>query len=177
MNAPTPFAPQANFDIGALYAGQYLKADDLGGKTYAATIAAVERVEIPEQDGSVRPKAAVTLQGWPAKLLLNKTNFETIAAAYGRQIRWLDRQADRGVPGHHAVRWPHGAVHPGAGAAAGSTASGRSRRAAPAAPMAPTAASHTAAAAAAVAGSDAPAQAPLLPPLMTAADFADDIPY
>ena len=55
-------------------------------------IAAVERVEIPEQDGSVRLKAALVLQGWPAKLLLNKTNFETLAAAYGRQSAgWLGK--------------------------------------------------------------------------------------
>ena len=72
--------------------GTYLKADDLAGKTYTATIAAVERVEIAEENGAVRPKAAVQLQGWPAKLLLNKTNFETIAGAYGRQSAgWLGK--------------------------------------------------------------------------------------
>jgi hypothetical protein len=92
MNAPTRYTPQQDFDVGSLYAGTYVKADDLSGNTYSATVTAVERVEIPEDDGSTRPKAAVTLQGWPAKLLLNKTNFETIAAAYGRQSAgWLGK--------------------------------------------------------------------------------------
>ena len=88
----TPFTQAQSFDVGTLYAGIYLKADDLAGKTYTATIAAVERVEIAEENGAVRPKAAVQLQGWPAKLLLNKTNFETIAGAYGRQSAgWLGK--------------------------------------------------------------------------------------
>jgi hypothetical protein len=92
MNVPTPSAPQDNFDVGALYVGTYVKADDLNGQTYAATIAAVERVEIAEENGAVRPKAAVQLQNWPAKLLLNKTNFETIASAYGRHSSgWLGK--------------------------------------------------------------------------------------
>ena len=69
MNAPIPTAPQANFDVGSLYAGNFLKADDLNGQSYLATIQSVERVEIPETDGSIKPKAAVTLQGWPARLL------------------------------------------------------------------------------------------------------------
>ena len=57
-----------------------------------AIIAGVERVEIAEQNGAVRPKAAVQMQGWPAKLLLNKVNFETIAGAYGRQSAgWLGK--------------------------------------------------------------------------------------
>ena len=89
---PTPFTQSQSFDVGTLYAGTYLKADDLAGKTYTATIAGVERVEIAEENGAVRPKAAVQLQGWPAKLLLNKTNFETIAGAYGRQSAgWLGK--------------------------------------------------------------------------------------
>ena len=91
----TPFSQQQNFDVGALYAGTYVKADDLNGKTYNAVIGGVERVEIPETDGSIRPKAAVALQGWPAKLLLNKTNFETIAGAYGRQSAgWIGKQLE-----------------------------------------------------------------------------------
>ena len=88
-------APQQGFDVGALYAGSYVKAGDLNGQTFSAVITGVERVEIPETDGSMRPKAAVTLQGWPAKLLLNKTNFEVIATAYGRQSPgWIGRQLE-----------------------------------------------------------------------------------
>ena len=56
-------------DIGALYQGRFLKGDDLPGKTYQATISGVERVEVQEKDGSVRPKAALILQGWPLRLL------------------------------------------------------------------------------------------------------------
>ena len=91
----TTVALQQGFDVGALYAGNYIKADDLNGQTFSAVITGVERVEIPETDGSVRQKAAVTLQGWPAKLLLNKTNFEVIANAYGRQSSgWIGRQLE-----------------------------------------------------------------------------------
>ena len=167
----TPFTQQ-NFDIGALYAGNYLKADDLAGKAYPAVIAAVERVEIPEQDGSVRPKAALVLQGWPAKLLLNKTNFETLAAAYGRQSAgWLGKPLEvfpatalfggRTVP---AIR-----VRIPAPLAPAAAVPGAVLPAAPPIPTAPVAAAPAPPAA-------APIQ-PGLPSLMTVAEFEDDIPY
>jgi hypothetical protein len=165
MNTPqTPFTQQQSFDVGTLYAGTYLKADDLAGKTYTATIVVVERVEIAEENGAVRPKAAVQLQGWPAKLLLNKTNFETIASTYGRQSAgWIGKQIEvypdttlfggRSVPCVR-VRVPRPAAAlaaiPGAVAA----------------PAAPTSAP-------AAALPDASA----MPPLMAAADFTNDVPY
>jgi hypothetical protein len=171
MNAPVPFAPQANFDVGALYAGQYLTAEDLGGNTYTAIIVAVERVEVTGQDGSVKAKAAITLQGWPKKLLSNKTNFETIAAAYGRQSAgWIGKPIEvfpATTPmGPRTVACIRVRVpRPAAPAAAvpGMPTS---------APAAPAAAVPNGAPAAAP-----PAQVAMLPPLMTAADFADDIPY
>jgi len=170
MNAPMLLTPQADFDIGALYAGHYLKADDLGGKTYAATIVAVERVDIPEQDGSVRPKAAVALHGWPAKLLLNKTNFEAIATAYGRQSAgWLGKPLEvypdttlfggRSVPCVR-VRVPR----PAAPAAA---IPGMTSPAAPAAAIPDTTS---------LAAPPAPA-ASQPPPQMTVGELSDDIPY
>ena len=175
MNAPIPMAPQQNFDIGALYSGTYLKADDLAGQTYAATIAGVERVEIPETDGSIRPKAAVALQGWPTKLLLNKTNFEMIAGAYGRQSAgWIGKPLEvypdttlfggRSVPCIR-VRVPRPAAPPAA--IPGAAPAAAVPAAAPAAPPAPPAPA-----------APMPAQPGLLPPSMTAAaDFTDDIPY
>ena len=163
MNAQTPFVTQPNFDVGALYAGTYLKADDLAGQTYAATIVAVERVEIAEENGAVRPKAAVQLQGWPAKLLLNKTNFETIASAYGRQSAgWLGKQIE---------------VYPDTTLFGGrSVPCIRVRVPRPAAP------------ASAITGAALPASTPvaaavplavaaMLPPLMTATDVETDVPY
>lgn len=81
-----------NFDVGALYTGTYVKAADIGERRYSAIIAAVDPVEIAELDGRVKKRAAVTLQDWPAKLLLNKTNYETIARGYGRQsAAWVGR--------------------------------------------------------------------------------------
>ena len=173
MNQSIPMPPQQNFDIGALYAGQFLKADDLAGRTYTATIAAVERTEIAEQDGSVRPKAALTLQGWPAKLLLNKTNFETVAAVYGRQsIGWLGKPLEvfpdttlfggRSVPCIR-VRVPR----PAAPAAAVPGA----------APVVPPAAPAAAVPDAAPAPVPPAQPAVPLPPLTTTGDFGDDIPY
>lgn len=86
---------QQSFDVGALYSGTFLKAADLGGQSYLATIKAVERVEIAAADGSVRTRAALVLDGWVPKLVLNKTNFETIAAAYGRQSGgWIGKQIE-----------------------------------------------------------------------------------
>ncbi len=170
MNATqTPFTQQENFDVGALYAGTYLKADDLAGKTYTATIVAVERVEIPETDGSIKPKAAVQLQGWPAKLMLNKTNFETIAGAYGRQSAgWLGKRLevypDQTFFGGKSVACVRVRV-PRSGAPVAAVLGS----APPATLMASTAASTTPAL-------PVEPQA-MLPPLMTTTDFIDDVPY
>ena len=166
MSSPTPYAPQQDFDVGSLYAGIYLKTDDLGGRTYMAIIAGVERVEIAEQNGAVRPKAAVQMQGWPAKLLLNKVNFETIAGAYGRQSAgWLGKPLEvypdttlfggRSVPCIR-VRVPRPAATAGPipGGALPATSP-----VAPAAPAVPVTAAVT------------------LPPLMTTTDFENDVPY
>jgi len=165
----TPFSPQQDFDVGALYAGNYVKAADLNGKTYTATIVGVETVEIQETDGSVRRRAVVTLQDWPAKLLLNKTNSDVIVAAYGRMSTdWINRLLElyphttpfngRTVPCYR-VRIPR----PAAPAAAfpGS---------APVAPVAPIQAAIAPAAAPA-------AQAAMPPPTVTAAERTDDIQY
>jgi hypothetical protein len=171
MNSPNPSAPQDDFDIGALYAGQFVKAIDLGGKSYAATIVAVEPVEIANQDGGVRRLAKVTLQGWPAALLLNKTNFEAIADAYGRlRAGWIGKPLEvypdttlfggRTVPCIR-VRVPRPAA-PAAAVPGG----------VPIAPAGPAPATPSSAPVAAP-----PAQAAILPPLMAAADLADDIPY
>lgn len=86
---------QQDFDVGTLYAGNYVNAGDLNGQTYTAVILGVEKVEIPETDGRMREKAALTLKGWSSKLLLNKTNFEVIASTYGRQSSgWIGRQIE-----------------------------------------------------------------------------------
>jgi hypothetical protein len=167
MKALNLVAPQQDFDIGALYSGAYLKADDLAGQTYSATISGVERVEIPETDGSIRPKAAIALHGWPTKLLLNKTNFEALAAAYGRQSAgWIGKPLevfpDSTLFGGRTVacirvRVPRPAAPPTAipGAVA-----------APAVPASPASAPAAASPAASA-----------MPPLMTAADFENDVAY
>ena len=131
-----------------------------------AIIAGVERVEIAEQNGAVRQKAAVQLQGWPAKLLLNKVNFETIANAYGRQAAgWIGKQIEvhpdttvfngRSVPCIR-VRVPRPAAP--AAAIPGGALPATSLEA-PAASAVPVAAAAT------------------LPPLMTTTDFENDVPY
>jgi len=162
----TPFSPQQDFDVGALYAGNYLKADDLDGKTYTAIIVGVETVEIAQTDGSVHRKAAVTLQGWPAKLVLNKTNSAVVVAAYGRRSGGLinrplevypDTTLFNGRPVQCIrVRIPR--------PTASATAFPGSALVAPApAAMAPAAAPS--------------AQGAMLPPIATAADVTDDLPY
>lgn len=165
----TPFTQLQNFDVGTLYAGTYLKADDLAGKTYVATIAAVERVEIPEESGAVRPRAAVQLQGWPAKLLLNKTNFESIAKAYGRQSAgWIGKPLevypDSVLFGGRMVACIRVRVTRPAVPAAAPPGDGR-----PDAPSATTAAPPASAAP----GETSATVAPLMP----ASDFVDDLPY
>ena len=155
----TPFSQQQNFDVGALYTGTYVKADDLNGKTYGAIIAGVGRVEVPETDGSVRQRAAVVLQGWPAKLLLNKTNFETIAASYGRQSAgWIGKPLE---------------VYPDTTSFSGRTVPCvRVRVPRPAAPATAFPSS------APVAPAPPPsAQAAMQPPIATVAELTNDIPY
>ena len=155
-----PGAPPQDFDVGALYNGAYLKASDLNGQTFTAVIGAVEPVEIPEPDGSMRKKAAVTLQGWPMKLLLNRTNFEAIAAGYGRR--------SAGWSGKPIEIFPDTVAFNGR-----SVACTRVRVPRPAAPGAALPGIPGAAAPAAA----LPGQASMLPPIATVAVLTDDIPY
>ena len=134
-------------------------------------LTAIEQMEFPRQGGGVQTKAVLTLQGWPAQLVLNKTNFEVLAAAYGRQAAgWLGKP----IEVYPDTTFFSGRLVPCV----------RVRVPRPAAPMAavPGMAPAAPAASRMAVPNAAPAQAPTgqaeqLPPLMTAGEMTDDIPY
>lgn len=71
------------------YPSNWLKAEDLDGKDVALTIKNVESKSFG--DNEVKP--LVTFEGTEKGLILNKTNFGTIAALYGDETDyWIGRK-------------------------------------------------------------------------------------
>jgi hypothetical protein len=74
--------------ISEVYAGQYIRAAELhGGKRRQAVIAAVEVAPIGQGDNASE-KVVLSLKNragiaWPRQLVLNKTNANLLAAAFG----------------------------------------------------------------------------------------------
>lgn len=75
-------------DINAQFPSKWLKASDLQNRTHRLTIQDVTLEQF--QDGSSKP--AVWFQGREKAMILNKTNAESIAAAYGNDTDgWLGK--------------------------------------------------------------------------------------
>jgi hypothetical protein len=88
--------------ISEIYSGQYITAAELhGGKRRQAVIAAVEIASIGQGDNA-SDKVVLSLKNraglaWPRQLVLNKTNANLCAAAFGDETR--------GWPGHPLEVW------------------------------------------------------------------------
>lgn len=74
-----------------VFESKYLSASDLNGRDARVTIADVEVVRIP---GTGEKKAAMTFQGKSKGLILNKTNWNTIAEVLGTDETddWVGKQ-------------------------------------------------------------------------------------
>ena len=88
--------------ISEVYAGQYINGAELdGSKRRQAVIAAVEVAAVGQGDDAAK-KVVLSLKtragiAWPRQLVLNKTNANLLAAAFGDETRdW---------PGHGIEVW------------------------------------------------------------------------
>lgn len=85
--------------IDEIYAGKWLKSEQLQGKKHTVTIEAWRVAEFAQDDGSTKKQIALKFSGKSAELALNQTNANAIAAALGtRQLNdWI---------GQHIIIYP-----------------------------------------------------------------------
>ena len=77
-------------DFDDLYGSKYLIAADLHGETWLRRIGKVGLVDLKEKDGSSKRKYLVYFEGVEKALVLNKTNAQKLAAAYGKdRSKWI----------------------------------------------------------------------------------------
>jgi hypothetical protein len=77
-------------DFNAIYGSKYLSATDLHGEQPRYRIGKVELANLKEKDGSTKRKLAVFFAGQDKPLLLNQTNADRLAQAYGKDgANWI----------------------------------------------------------------------------------------
>ena len=78
--------------IGELYSGGYMKREHLNGADRTFQIAAIEVMEFDKDAGGKERKAVLEFESEHNKLVLCKTNAETIAAMYGEDTGgWIGK--------------------------------------------------------------------------------------
>jgi len=95
---------------------KYVKAEDLVGKTVRVTISDVEDVQF--DDKGVKP--VLSFEGKEKGLVVNATNFDTLAASLGSNT--MDRTRDRAQGRKGSLQGPAGRFDKGGGAEAGTKA-------------------------------------------------------
>ena len=84
---------QTPSDYDELFPGRFLKAGLFRDRPVTLTITGVNMVELPEDDGSERPRAVVSFAETPKGLVLNRTNAECIKAMFGRKVPdWIGKR-------------------------------------------------------------------------------------
>src|SRR3954447_21119403 len=84
----TEYVNESDFDD--LYGSKYYSASDLHGETPHHRIGKVALAELKEKDGSTKRKYLVYCDGVEKTLVLNKTNAQKLAAAYGKDHKkWI----------------------------------------------------------------------------------------
>ena len=75
-----------------LFPSKYLKATDLDGRDVVVRIRSVLSEPVQSQEGESEDKPVVHFHGTDKRLVLNKTNADTIAGLYGPEVdRWANR--------------------------------------------------------------------------------------
>lgn len=73
----------AEDEYNALYGSKYLSVSDLRGRKPKCTIANVEIEDLKDKNGAVKRKYILSFEGKEKTMVLNKTNAEKMAAAFG----------------------------------------------------------------------------------------------
>ena len=82
-------------DFDDLYGNKYFSASDLHGGTPQHRIGKVALVELKEKDGSTKRKYLVYFEGVEKALVLNKTNAQKLAAAFGKdRAKWIGMEVE-----------------------------------------------------------------------------------
>ena len=81
-NPAMTMTSEDEFDL--LYGSKYLGAADLKGQRPRFTIGKVETAELREKNGSTKRKRVLYFQGEDKALVVNKTNAEKLAMAFGK---------------------------------------------------------------------------------------------
>jgi hypothetical protein len=82
-------------DFDDLYGSKYLSASDLHGETPRHRIGKVALTELKEKDGGTKRKYLVYFEGLEKPLVLNKTNAQKLAAAFGKDhSKWIGIEAE-----------------------------------------------------------------------------------
>jgi hypothetical protein len=78
-----------------LYGSKYLCVADLKGAKPRLKIGKVEVAELRDKNGNVKRKYVVFFEGVTKGLVINQTNANKLAAAYGKQIsNWVDQHVE-----------------------------------------------------------------------------------
>jgi hypothetical protein len=77
-------------DFDDLYGPKYYGTSDLHGETPRRKIGKVDVAELKDKDGSTKRKFLVYFEGVEKPLVLNKTNAQKLAAAFGKdRTKWI----------------------------------------------------------------------------------------
>ncbi len=84
---------QKGLTLEDLFPGRFVKACDFKGKAVTLTIAGVELAELPdEKTGGDVTRGVLSFKERPKKMVLNRTNAESLVAMFGKQVDgWTGR--------------------------------------------------------------------------------------
>jgi hypothetical protein len=82
-------------DFDDLYGSKYFSVPDLHGEMPRRRIGKVAPAELREKDGSTKRRYLVYFEGVEKPLVLNKTNAQKLAAAFGKDYaKWIGMEVE-----------------------------------------------------------------------------------
>lgn len=80
-------------DYDALFPGRFLKAGEFNGRDVTLTIAGIELEELPQEQGGTKVRGVLSFQQTKKRLVLNRTNGESMKAMFGRDTgEWIGKR-------------------------------------------------------------------------------------
>lgn len=80
-------------DYDLLFPGRFIKASEFKGFDVLVTISAIDLEDLPQEKGGERVKGIISFEGKKKKLVLNRTNGESLKAMFGRDTgEWIGKK-------------------------------------------------------------------------------------
>lgn len=76
----------SDLNLNLLYPSEYVKAEDLKGKTVMVKVADIRRENLPMAGGKKEYKVVLYMEGKEKKLVMNKTNGTILALLFGTDL-------------------------------------------------------------------------------------------